>query len=67
MQEFQLTEGNLRAVKDLSHFGGVNMWRLEIRTTRGVWRLVQWMSVGNIQDLFKGRLPVYNESSRDRG
>ena len=61
MKEFELTEGNLKAVKDTSGFGGRNMWKLEILTLRGRWRQVQWMSVGNIQELFKAQLPVYEE------
>lgn len=61
MKEFEITEGNLKAVKDTSGFGGMNQWKLEILTPKGSWRLVQWMSVGNIQELFKTQLPVYVE------
>jgi hypothetical protein len=61
MQEFEITEGNLKAVKDTSGFGGRNKWKLEVLTPRGRWRLVQWMDVVNIQEFFKAQLPVYKE------
>jgi hypothetical protein len=63
MQEFEITEGNLKAVKDTSGFGGRNKWKLEVLTPRGRWRLVQWMDVVNIQEFFKAQLPVYKEKS----
>ena len=66
MKEFEVTEGNLKAVKDTSGFGGRNKWKLEILTTGGRWRLVQWMSVCNIQEFFKTQLPTYEEG-RDSG
>ena len=63
MKEFELTEGNLKAVKDTSGFGGRNKWKLEVLTPRGRWRLVQWMDVANIQEFFKAQLPVYKEKN----
>jgi hypothetical protein len=66
IEEFEVTEGNLKAVKDTSGFGGKNKWKLEILTPAGRWRLVQWMSVGNIQEFFKTNLPTYEETDSFR-
>jgi hypothetical protein len=61
IEEFEVTEGNLKAVKDTSGFGGKNKWKLEILTPKG-----QWMSVGNIQEFFKANLPTYEETDSFR-
>jgi len=66
IEEFEVTEGNLKAVKDTSGFGGTNKWKLEILTPGGRWRLVQWMSVCNIQEFFKANLPTYEETDSFR-
>ena len=55
MNNFEVVEGNLKAVKDLDK---ENMWYLLIKNTRGGWREVQWMHVSNIQDLFQTKFPV---------
>ena len=54
-----IIEGNLMAVKDQRDFGGKNMWHLYIQNTYGGWEMIQWMSHGNIQPLFKEILPVF--------
>ena len=60
--EFEvIEEGNLKAVKDTNDFGGPNMWNLHVKTTKGFWDSVQWMSVGNIQPFFKTVLTRYTE------
>lgn len=59
----QIIEGNLRADKDTSDFGGPNMWRLYIKDKNGRWEDVQWMGVYNIQRFFNTKLPVYKEIS----
>jgi hypothetical protein len=56
-----IEEGNLRAVKATSDFGGCNMWEFYIKDTTGWFTSVQWMSVGNIQPFFKTKLPVYKQ------
>ena len=56
---------NLKAVKDTGTFGGVNMWNLYVKTVKGHWDSVQWMSVGNIQKFFKTELPVYKEIKKN--
>jgi hypothetical protein len=61
IKSHQVTEGNLRAEKSTSDFGGPNKWHLHIKNVNGYWVSVQWMSVGNIQPLFKEKLPVYEE------
>ena len=67
IQPFEIIEGNLRAVKDTSNFGGPNMWRLHIKTTKGYWSdTIQWMSHYNIQELFKAQLPKYKEVSTSK-
>jgi len=63
IKPFEVIEGNLKAVKDTSDFGGCNMWHLYIKTTRGYYNMFQWMSVYNIQDLFNAKLPVYEDKS----
>lgn len=62
IKPFEVIEGNLRAVKDTSDFGGVNMWHLYIKTTKGYWSdSIQWMGYYKIQELFKTELPKYKE------
>jgi len=58
MKNFDVVEGNLRAVKDHDDFGGQNMWNLYVKTVRGGWESVQWLSVGRIQEFFQTKLPV---------
>ena len=58
MENFDVVEGNLRAVKDRDDFGGKNMWNLYVKTVRGGWESVQWLSVGRIQEFFQTKLPV---------
>jgi hypothetical protein len=36
-----ITEGNLQAVKDISDFGGPNMWRLYVKKNNGRFESVQ--------------------------
>jgi hypothetical protein len=59
IKPFELIEGNLKAVKDISDFGGMNMWHLHIKTTNGYWDDIQWMNHYSIQQLFKEKLPEY--------
>ena len=58
MNNFDVVEGNLRAVKDHDDFSGKNMWNLYVKTVRGGWESVQWLSVGRIQEFFQTKLPV---------
>ena len=58
MENFDVVEGNLRAVKDHDDFGGKNMWNLYVKTVRDCWVSIQWMHVSNIQNLFQTKLPV---------
>ena len=53
-----VTEGNLRAVKDLEHH---NMWSFHVMQTNGYFDDVQWMDVDSIQRFFKQQLPRYEE------
>jgi len=65
IKPFEVIEGNLKAVKDTSDFGGSNMWRLHIKETNGWWSdSVQWMGVSKIQAFFKEKLPTYKESNK---
>ena len=59
----EVTEGNLKAVKDTGDFGGPNKWRLHIKTNNGYFEIVQWMDVYSIQRFFTTKLPVYKEIS----
>jgi len=63
IKPFEVVEGNLKAVKDTNDFGGCNMWQLYIKSTRGYYEKVQWMSVYNIQDFFTTKLPKYEDKS----
>ena len=66
IQEKTIIEGNLKAEKCTSDFGGPNMWRLHIKSVNGWWEDVQWMNVHRIQELFKTPLPVYKEVEEKR-
>ena len=66
ISNFVIEEGNLGAAKDMSDFGGPNMWRLNVKTSDGRWEDVQWMGVHSIQRFFKTKLPVYNEPSKQQ-
>ena len=61
MNNFDVVEGNLRAVKDNGEFGGKNMWDLYVKNVRGGWEKIQWLSVYRIQELFTFRLPKFEE------
>lgn len=60
----EIVEGNLKVTKDISDFGGPNMWRLNILTTQGFWEEVQWVNVYKAQKFFKVKLTVYNDESK---
>jgi hypothetical protein len=62
IQDHEAIEGNLKAVKDTSDFGGPNMWRLHVKNTKGRWESVQWMHVSKIKHFFNRELPVYQET-----
>jgi len=66
IQNHTITEGNLRAEKSTSDFGGANMWSLYVKTTNGWYESVQWMDVSRIQQFFKTKLPVYKEVGKTR-
>jgi hypothetical protein len=63
IEKHVIEEGNLRAVKDTSDFGGPNHWELQVKDTDGWFRDVQWMNVSKIQNFFKTPLPRYEEIS----
>jgi len=63
IKPFEVTEGNLRAIKCTDDFGGCNQWYLHIKTTRGYYEMVQWGGVYNIQKFFNTKLPEYEEKS----
>jgi hypothetical protein len=63
----EIIEGNLKAEKCTSDFGGPNMWNLCVRTNHGPrtwWESVQWMDVNKIQLFFETKLPRYKEVSK---
>lgn len=62
MEKHIIEEGCIRAVKDTSGFGGCNNWHLQVKNVRGHYQDVQFMYVGNIQELFSQKLPVYSET-----
>jgi len=64
ISNFVVEEGNLGAAKDMSDFGGPNMWRLHVKDVNGRWEDVQWMGVHSIQRFFKTKLPIYNEQTK---
>ena len=59
MKNLEVIEGNLKAVKCSSDFGGPNMWDLYIKTVDGYYNKIQWMGVQRIQELFTTKLPVF--------
>ena len=61
MNNFDVVEGNLRAVKDHGDFGDKNQWYLYVKTVRGGWENIQWMGVYRIQELFQTKLPIIEE------
>ena len=63
IEKHVIEEGNLRAVKDTSDFGGPNKWHLAVKDAEDRFRNVQWMHVSNIQPFFKTPLPKYQETS----
>jgi hypothetical protein len=64
IKHYEVVEGNLKAVKDTSDFGGPNQWRLHVKETGGFWSdSIQWMHVYTIQKLFTKSLPVYREET----
>jgi len=64
IKHYEVVEGNLKAVKDTSDFGGPNMWHLHVKETGGFWsNSIQWMNVYTIQKLFTKSLPVYREKT----
>ena len=58
MKNFEVVEGNLKAVKDLNR---ENMWYLHVKNVRGGWEEIQWLSVYRIQEFFTTQLPVDNK------
>lgn len=62
IEHFDIIEGNLRAVKDTSDFGGPNMWRLHIKTLDNCWEDIDWSSHGKVQKFFSTKLPYYREA-----
>lgn len=52
---------NIRAVKDISTFGGRNMWNLEVRRADGIWESVQWMNADSIEPILGVELTRYEE------
>lgn len=67
IKPYEVIEGNLKAVKDTSDFGGANMWNLKIKELSGYWSdSVQWMDVQRIQPFFKEKLPMYKEISSSK-
>ncbi len=59
MKQIEIVEGNLKAIKDTSDFGGPNMWDLYIKTVYGYYEKIQWMGVQRIQELFTTKFPVF--------
>ena len=66
IERVEITEGNLKAVKDTSTFGGPNMWRLYVQRRNGYWKEVQWMVVWSIQELFETELPRYKQVAESK-
>jgi len=66
IKSHSVIEGNLRADKCLSDFGGPNQWDLYVKTVEGYWENVQWMNVYRIQELFKTKLPIYREVTKQQ-
>jgi hypothetical protein len=59
MKQIEIVEGNLKAIKCLSDFGGPNMWDLYIKNVYGYYEKIQWMGVQRIQELFTTKFPVF--------
>jgi len=59
MKQIEIVEGNLKAIKCSSDFGGPNMWDLYIKTVDGYYNRIQWMSVERIQELFTTKFPIF--------
>ena len=59
MKQIEIVEGNLKAIKDTSDFGGPNMWDLYIKNVYGYYEKIQWMGVQRIQELFTTKFPVF--------
>jgi hypothetical protein len=57
MTNWDVIEGNLRAVYDEGGPGIPNMWTLHIKSTDNRWISIQWLGVGRIQELFNTKLP----------
>lgn len=64
IQQFEVTEGNLKAVKDTSGFGNPNMWNLYIKTIKGCWENIQWVPHYTASKFFTSNLPYYNEENK---
>jgi hypothetical protein len=62
IEYFEVEEGKLKAVKDTSTFGGLNMWHLYVQKVTKNWEQVQWMGVYSIQQLFNTQLPTYPDT-----
>jgi hypothetical protein len=54
MNNWDIIEGNLRAIKD---FNTKDMWDLYIKSTNSGWVPIQWLSTGRIQEFFNTKLP----------
>ena len=68
IQYQEIIEGNLKAEKSISDFGGPNNWTLCVRTNHGPntwWEPVQLMDVNNIQLFFQTKLPRYKEVKKE--
>jgi hypothetical protein len=59
MKQIEIVEGNLKAIKCSSDFGGPNMWDLYIKNVYGYYEKIQWMGVQRIQELFTTKFPVF--------
>jgi hypothetical protein len=59
MKQIEIVEGNLKAIKCSSDFGGPNMWDLYIKNVYGYYEKIQWMGVQRIQELFTTKLPLF--------
>ncbi len=62
IEQFEVEEGKLKAVKDTSTLGGSNMWFLYIQKVTKNWEQIQWMGVYSIQQLFNTQLPTYPDT-----
>jgi hypothetical protein len=59
MENLEVVEGNLKAVKGPVNSYGPNMWYLYVKDVHGFYEKVQWMGVERIQDFFTIKLPVF--------